>query len=200
MYGLASELRVVARGRGSGEELLARYEEAYNAGAKAAVWEPEYPVGREVLRFGREWRRQAERFRVLTFVAERLDVALAIEADGVLVEHGFPVDLARKVVGRNSLVLTRLQQAEDARQAARQGADALLIGPLFVESVGSGDLSLVARVVSIPCLGFGGIGAEEAKWVVEAGGQGVVVEVDRGSVEEVARRVADVAKAVMEAV
>jgi len=141
----------------------------------------------------------AERARVLTFVAERLDVALAIDADGVFLEHGFPVDLARKVLGRSALLMACLRSAEDARQAQRQGADALVLGNLSEPSP-SLDLSLVARVVSIPCLGAGVADPETARAVVEAGGFGVVVSIGGRTREEVARLVTSLAKAVMEAV
>jgi thiamine monophosphate synthase len=199
VYGLTGDLRVVAHGRGGDEALLGAFEAAYAAGARAAVWEPAYPVRREVLRFGREWRRSAERSRVLTFVAERLDVALAIDADGVFLEHGFPVDLARKVLGRNVLLMACLSSAEDARQAARQGADALVLGASGPENAVAA-LGLVSRVVSIPCLGSGVADPEAARAVVEAGGHGVVVPMDGRSRGEVGTLVALLAKAVMEAV
>jgi thiamine-phosphate pyrophosphorylase len=188
VYGLGDELRVVVMGEGGDDALLGRFEAAYAAGARAAVWVPTYPVTRDTFRIGREWRRTAERQRVLTFVAERVDVAMAIEADGVYLGSGYPVDMARKVLGRNALVLARLEHAEEARQFARQGADALVLGPLFDAVPGTGDLGLVARTVSIPCLGYGALGPEEARAVAEAGGQGVLVPLGDGvPVAELAR-------------
>ncbi|HET7034520.1 MAG TPA: thiamine phosphate synthase [Thermomicrobiaceae bacterium] len=139
---------------------------------------------REALTVGRELRELCRAAGVLFVVNDRIDLALALEADGVHIgEHDLPLPETRALVGERMLVGYSPPTLVEAIQAARLGADYLGIGPVFStrtkvdagEPVGLKRIREVAETVTLPLVGIGGIDAENAASVIEAGADGVAV-------------------------
>ena len=119
----------------------------------------------------------------LLFVNDRVDVALACEADGVqLGESGLPVEAARRV-SRGRLLLGRsVHSVEGAVTAETLGADMVIVGTIFptashpgVPAGGVRLLGQVSNVVDIPVLAIGGVTSANISSVVEAGASGAAV-------------------------
>jgi thiamine-phosphate pyrophosphorylase len=115
-------------------------------------------------------------------VNDRLDVALAIEAEGVHVGvDDMPVPLARRLLGPRRLVGYSPNTVEAALRGQKEGADYLGIGDVFGtptkpdagEPIGLEGLAAVARAVSIPVVAIGGITLENAAAAARAGAAGV---------------------------
>ena len=127
--------------------------------------------------------RKATSGSALLFINDRLDVALACHADGVqLGEGGFPVQAARQLAGDRLLIGRSVHSVEGAIAAEMQGADLLIVGTIFASSshldgrpAGTGLLSDVARSVTIPFAGIGGITTSSLGQVVGAGAAGVAL-------------------------
>jgi len=109
----------------------------------------------------------------------RPDVAAAAGAEGVqLPEDGLPVaDVRRAWPG---LVVGASRHSVDgARRAEAEGADFVLLGPIFAtpgkegRALGLGPLAEAARALRIPVHAVGGVGAANARQVVEAGARGL---------------------------
>jgi thiamine-phosphate pyrophosphorylase len=108
-------------------------------------------------------------------VNDRLDVALAAGIDGVhLPGHGLPTAKARplvKTLGRS------IHSIEEGLQAARDGADFVVFGPIFEspgkKPVGIDALRAMTALVKIPVLAIGGITHENTPSVLEAGAAGI---------------------------
>ncbi len=138
--------------------------------------------GGELLRLALDLRGTTKR-RALLFVNERVDVALACEADGVqLGEEALPVAAARKVAGEKLLIGRSVHSLEGAIEAEREGADLLVVGTIFAtashpgaQPAGVSLLREVASRVTIPLVGIGGIEAGNAAQVMRAGAVGVAV-------------------------
>lgn len=121
--------------------------------------------------------------RALLFVNDRVDVALAVEADGVqLPESGLPVKAVRRLTGDRLLVGRSVHDVESAVAAEADGADLLIAGAVYVTASHPGRapqgaelLSEMSGNVSVPYLGIGGITVENAGAVMEAGASGVAV-------------------------
>lgn len=121
--------------------------------------------------------------RALLFVNDRLDVALACGADGVqLGEDALPVDAAREVAAGRLLLGRSVHSVGGALEAQSKGADLLVLGTVFPTTshpgVAAGGLGLVREVagsVSIPIIAIGGIVADNAASVMEAGASGAAV-------------------------
>jgi thiamine-phosphate pyrophosphorylase len=115
-------------------------------------------------------------------VHDRVDAAVAIQADGVHVPaDGLPIGVA-KDVGRGMLVGTSVSSVTAAVAAESAGADYLVVEPVFPGHYSYGrspvGASLVGRIksrVRIPILAGGGITAGNAHQVIAAGADGVSV-------------------------
>jgi thiamine-phosphate pyrophosphorylase len=109
----------------------------------------------------------------------RPDVAAAAGALGVqLPEEGLPVAEVKRAFP-DLVVGASRHSVEGARRAAAEGADFVLLGPIFATSgkearaLGLGPLREAAGSLGIPVHAVGGIGAGNARQVVNAGAQGL---------------------------
>lgn len=138
----------------------------------------------EALHVGRVLRELCHRAGVLFIVNDRVDLALALEADGVHVGlSDLPVEEARRLLGSEAVIGFSPERLDQALAAEQAGADYLGVGPVFPTStkpdagpaVGLEHLRRIAAAVRIPVVGIGGITAENAAAVIEAGAVGVAV-------------------------
>jgi|SRR5438128_152905 len=108
----------------------------------------------------------------------RPDVALAAGADGVqLPENGLPVGEVKRAFP-TLVVGASCHSMEAARRAAGEGADFVLLGPVFPPSakearaLGVETLRAVVEAVSVPVHAIGGVTPRRAAEVMAAGGRG----------------------------
>ncbi|MCK4308124.1 thiamine phosphate synthase [candidate division WOR-3 bacterium] len=124
------------------------------------------------------------KFNVLFIVNDRIDIALAVEADGVhLGNEDISLNYARKIYP-DRIIGYSVSQVEKAIIAAKEGATYLGVGCLFPSTTKSKPLvplSLITEIkeaVNIPVLGIGGITLERVSDVLSAGADGVCVASD----------------------
>ena len=66
------------------------------------------------------------------FINDRVDIALAVRADGVhLGRSSIPVRAARKAAGDNILIGVSTHSVEEAEEAEKEGADFVTLGPVY---------------------------------------------------------------------
>ncbi|RQG90159.1 thiamine phosphate synthase [Natrarchaeobius halalkaliphilus] len=135
---------------------------------------------------GLEVRERTAEAGVDLIVNDRIDIAAAIDADGVHVgQSDLPVAVARELLGPDAIVGCSAATVEEAGQAEADGADYLGIGTIYgtaskeveeyKDGVGPDRVAAIADAVSIPVVGIGGVTAENAAPIVEAGAVGVAV-------------------------
>jgi len=166
----------------------------------------------------REFVEAAARARAATAAAgipliinDRVDVALAVDADGVHVgPDDLPVAAARRLLGPHKIVGASAGTVEEAVAAERAGATYLGVGSVFATSsksdagapIGVTGLREIVRAVRIPVVGIGGITAENAARVIAAGAAGVAVISWVVAAEDIAsatRRLVEVVRATQQA-
>jgi thiamine-phosphate pyrophosphorylase len=152
------------------------------------------------------WVRELTReYGAKLLVNDRVDIALAVGADGVhLGQKSLPAHAARKVTGDNFLIGVSTHGIDEALQAEHDGADFITLGPIYNtpsklrygDPIGVDMLRQVKSRVSIPVLAIGGIKTNAVHEVVSAGADGVAVisgilaaEDIRGTTEEFLRLV-----------
>jgi thiamine-phosphate pyrophosphorylase len=117
-------------------------------------------------------------------VNDRIDVALAVDADGVHVgQDDMPAALARRLVGKRKILGVSAGSIEEARGAVVDGADYIGASPVFSTPtkpdapppLGIEGLRAMARAVSVPVVAIGGINAGNAMAMRDAGAAGVAV-------------------------
>ena len=127
--------------------------------------------------------REVTRGRALLFINDRVDVALACEADGVqLGEEGLPVDAARRASDGELLLGRSVHSIEGAVAAEAEGVDVVVVGTIFesqshpgASAAGAGLLRRVSDRVSVPALAIGGVTAANVSTVIAAGASGAAV-------------------------
>lgn len=130
---------------------------------------------------------EAERLKKISsgipfIVNDRVDVALAIEADGVhLGDEDLPYKKARKLLGTKKIIGLSVHSIEQARWAEEEGADYLGVGPVFAtqtkanaqEPCGITMISDIKRKCRIPIVAIGGIHYDNVAQVIKAGADAV---------------------------
>jgi thiamine-phosphate pyrophosphorylase len=131
----------------------------------------------------------------LLIVNDRVDVALAVDADGAHVgQNDMPAALARRLLGHDRILGVSAANAAEADAAVAAGADYLGVGPIYPTRgkadagapVGAGLLRELAVRGSTPLVAIGGITAANAAEVVRAGACGVAVITAVVNAEDVA--------------
>ena len=140
--------------------------------------------GRDALALADGLREQCRSRNALFIVNDRIDLALAAQADGVhLGVHDLPLAAARAIAGPDLIVGYSPQTVDEAADARRRGADYVGVGPVFAtaskddagEPIGIAGLVERARAAGIPSVGIGGITPDNAAEVIRAGADGVAV-------------------------
>lgn len=124
------------------------------------------------------------RHGVPLLVDDRVDVALAVGADGVhLGQTDMPLADARRVLGPDTIIGITAPTVSLARAAESGGADYIGFGPVYATRSKANPLSVrglegvleVSNVIGIPVVGIAGITAVRAPDVLRAGAHGVAV-------------------------
>ncbi|MFO7708335.1 MAG: thiamine phosphate synthase [Desulfobacterales bacterium] len=117
-------------------------------------------------------------------INDRLDVAMAVGADGVhLGQKDMPLAMARAIVGRRMLIGISAESAQDAVAAARGGADYVSASPIFATptktdtapALGLEGLQAIRRRVALPLVAIGGLHRGNAGEAIRMGADGVAV-------------------------
>lgn len=117
-------------------------------------------------------------------VNDRVDVALAADADGVhLGQSDMHISDARALVGPGKLIGISAETQDDAIQAEREGADYIGVSPVFstatkkdiANPLGLEGVQEMRKNVAIPLVGIGGISEQNAAEVMRSGADGVAV-------------------------
>ncbi len=117
-------------------------------------------------------------------INDRLDVALAVGADGVhLGQTDMRISDARRVAGSSMLIGISAECVEDAVRAQAEGADYVGISPVFATptktdtapALGLDGVARIRAAVSLPLVGIGGVKPGNAAEVIRAGCDGVAV-------------------------
>lgn len=185
---LASLLRLIlitdrelAARRGGVPAVVGR---ALDAGARAIQLRMKDAGAGEMLEAAAGLRRATRAAGALLFVNDRVDVALAAEADGVhLGPDDLPVGPVRRAVGGDLIIGYSTDRPEEARRAVGEGADYIGCGTVYAtdsksdagEVIGPEGLHAVATAVDAPVVGIGGVTPERAGEVARTGASGAAV-------------------------
>jgi thiamine-phosphate pyrophosphorylase len=164
--------------------LLEVVEECLEGGLRAVqLREKDLPV-RELLGMAAPLREATRRRGARFLVNDRVDVALAVGADGAQRTHeSLPVSVMREVGGPGFMVGASVHSVAEARTVAAEGADFLVFGPVFDTPSkrpygppqGLAALGQVTAAVATPVLAIGGITADRVRDILAVGAVGVGV-------------------------
>ena len=140
--------------------------------------------GGDLLRLAEDLRRLTRDADVALIVNHRVDVALAVEADGVhLGWRSMPVEAVRRLAGDGLRVGVSCHDAEQVAAARAAGADYATLGPVYptpskeglVAPLGTERLARIVSEAGLPVVAIGGIKSGNAAEVRAAGVAGIAV-------------------------
>lgn len=167
-----------------GRDLLIVVAEALKGGVKAVQLREKDLSSRDLYATAYELRKLTARYGARLFVNDRVDIALAVDADGVHLGNGsIPVHRARKVLGEKGLIGVSCHNRISAVTAQKTGADFITFGPVFYtpskapygNPVGIDKLAAVTELLQIPVFALGGIKRDNAAQLIAAGAHGIAL-------------------------
>ena len=149
----------------SEEEFLSRVEQALRGGVTLLQLREKSKSTREYLELAEKVHELTKRYGVPLVIDDRVDVALAIDAEGVHVgARDLPVAIARKLMGEDKIVGATAKTVPWAMEAWEQGADYLGVGAIYptttkVKTVltSTDTLRDICNTVPIPVNAIGGL-------------------------------------------
>lgn len=182
-FGEAGLYLVTSQSLSAGRTTAAIVQEALAGGVRLVqLREKELPL-REFVRLAGQVRAMTEAVGALLIINDRVDVALAVGADGVhLGQDDFPVPEARRLAP-DLIIGASTHSVEESLRAQNEGASYINIGPVFPtrtkawagEFLGLEGIRRVAAVTRIPFTVMGGIKPEHIPVLLAAGARTVAL-------------------------
>ena len=149
----------------SDEEFLYRIEEALKGGATLIQLREKDKTTREYIALAEKVHTLTQKYNIPLIIDDRIDVAMAIEAEGVhLGQSDMPISTARKILGNNVIIGATAKTVPQALEAYDQGADYLGVGAMYptttkVKTVltSTDTLKDICTAVPIPVNAIGGL-------------------------------------------
>jgi thiamine-phosphate pyrophosphorylase len=194
--------RKLSAGR-SNEEVL---EGVLEGGARIVQLREKESSSRELYELARRFREITARAGVLLIINDRIDIALAVEADGVhLGQDDLPIPVARKL-GPELILGASTHSLEEALRAQDEGADYVNIGPIFQTSTKEGvsgflgpeAISAISPSLRIPFTVMGGIHARNLEEVLEHGARRVAMVTEITQAPDIAEAVRELRRTILE--
>jgi thiamine-phosphate pyrophosphorylase len=123
-------------------------------------------------------------FRASLIINDRVDVALAVSADGVHIGQGdMPYEIARKLLGHRAIIGLSVETWEDVERARTLDVDYLGVSPVFMTPTktdtqghwGLEGLNRIRAATGHPLVAIGGLNASNAKDAIRAGADSIAV-------------------------
>ena len=158
-------------------------EEALKGGATVIQLRDKEKSARELYEIGVKLREITKKYGALFIVNDRLDIALAVGADGVhLGMNDLPISVARRIAGDNFIIGASASSPEEAVLAEKEGANYIGAGSVFetsskedVRVIGLEGLRAIVKATSLPVVAIGGINRDNVRDVMRTGVKGVAV-------------------------
>ncbi|MFC2066634.1 thiamine phosphate synthase [Chloroflexota bacterium] len=157
--------------------------QAIRGGAKIIQLRDKVLSTKELLPVAQELRNLCAEHNVLFIINDYLDLALAVDADGLhLGQDDLPVGIARRLLPIDKLIGISVYTVDQATAAQNEGADYIAVNAIYptaskdhVEVVGLERLRQIKAAVSLPLVAIGGISKDNAAQVMAAGADSAAV-------------------------
>ena len=175
---------ITDRTQTNGRPLTEVLESAFRGGIPAVQVREKDLSGRELYELCEKVRNLARAHGAKVLVNDRIDLALALDLDGVhLGVAGFPIAEARALLGPDRVIGASTHSLAEARAAEQAGADFITFGPVFATPSKAGygpakgikALQEAVSGVSVPVFALGGVGLSNLEEVRSAGAFGVAM-------------------------
>ena len=159
-------------------------ERAIDGGADTIQFRQKKGSTKELIETATEMKRLCAEKGAVFIVNDRIDVAIAADADGVhLGQDDFPIPLARKLMGKDCIIGGSAATPEEIEKCIGEGADYVGFGPVYPtgskEDAGPvSGIDFLKQIVAstpVPVIAIGGIDQANAIHVMSTGVHGIAV-------------------------
>lgn len=173
---------------------------AINAGVKIVQYREKDLSTKEMYQEAKAIREITKDKNVILIINDRIDIALAVDADGVHIgQDDMPFEIARKILGEDKIIGLTVHNTDEAILGEKLGANYLGVSPIFATSTKKdagkpAGIELIKNVkgnVKTPLVAIGGINYENVDEILKAGISNVAVIsaiVTKENVEEECRK------------
>lgn len=167
-----------------GRNLVETVAAALQGGVRAVQLREKDLSPRELLPLALELRALSRRFGARLLINDRIDIAQAVEADGVhLAGSSLPTAIARRLLGPSALIGLSTHHLDEVLSAARDGADFVTFGPIYPTPskaaygppVGLDALRSACAAAPLPIFALGGIKSSHIPQLQSAGAAGIAL-------------------------
>lgn len=174
---------VTDRGILKGRDLCASIEEAIKGGATVVQLREKDVSSLEFYKIAIEVKEVTSKYNVPLIINDRLDIALACNADGLHIGQGdLPLETVRKIFGQDKIIGVSVRTVEEGLKAKENGADYLGVGAIYPTGskddatlIGIERLKEIKEKIKLPIVAIGGISKNNCSEVIRAGADGVAV-------------------------
>jgi len=161
---------------------LSDVKQALDAGCKVIQYREKNKTTREMINEAKKIK-QLCNDRAFFLINDKVDVAIAVDADGVhLGQEDISVDVARKLLGNNKIIGLTVHNEKEAVEAERLGVDYIGLAPIFKTDTKEDSgipcgLNMIKKIrnrVGLPIIAVGGINKENVVDVIKSGADGIV--------------------------
>ena len=161
---------------------LSDVDNALKAGCRIVQYREKNKNTKDMIEEAKNIKKKCEG-KAIFLVNDRVDIALAVNSDGVhLGQEDMPFETAREVLGNKKIIGLTVHNLEEAVEAEKSGADYIGLSPIFEtdtkKDAGSAcGIEMVKKVrkeVNIPVVAIGGINKENVGCVIKAGADAAV--------------------------
>ncbi|MFH1288857.1 MAG: thiamine phosphate synthase [bacterium] len=151
------------------QNLTDAVKEAVDAGVDMVQLREKDLPSKEYFELARQTKIICERRSALLIINDRIDIALAVDADGVhLGWQSLPFHIARHLLGKEKIIGVSTHSKDEAVLAEEKGADYITIPPNYLGEYMNSPLQ-------IPVFAVGGINENNAGEIIKAGANGIAV-------------------------
>jgi thiamine-phosphate pyrophosphorylase len=167
-----------------GRDLLWVLERALAGGVQAIQLREKDLGSRDLFCLAEKTRRLCQDYHAALLVNDRIDVALAIDADGVqLGKTSVPLKTARELLGPDKLLGASTHSLDESQRAEECGADFVLFGPVYFTPSkaaygapqGTAALKEIVEKIPLPVYAIGGIALDNLRDAKSTGIRGVAL-------------------------
>lgn len=192
----------------SEEVFLRKIESALQAGVTLLQLREKEKEGKELYKLGLKVNQLAKKYNVPLIIDDRVDIAMAVDAAGVhLGQSDLPIDVARKLLGKEKIIGATAKTKRQALKAEKQGADYLGVGAIYptttkvktvITSVDT--LKEICNAVNIPAIAIGGLNINNLNVLKNTGINGISVVSAIMESDNINNTVKDLKNAVLEVI
>lgn len=163
-------------------DIIVVAKKTLRAGADMLQLRSKHSSTEEAFKTASALRALTRRYNVPLIINDRVDIAAAVDSDGVHIgQSDLRMNAARKILGNGKLIGVTAPGLSEARRAKEEGADYVGVGPVFgtpikasKKTVGMGLLKKI-RNLGIPIIAIGGIGCGNVSGLVQNGFKRIAV-------------------------